>query len=684
MEYFKDTLCISYDDLVRNDALEGMLSDAVMSRSNYLKLCSNGTLKVIRPGKGKGCYALIEVSSLPDRFLHKVKIKYPQGMNVVLHKWFDDTYTIDTAAREYYSTEVYRANGSHIDTKVQRQYTINASVLNALIELSNNLSMRKRAMGNGGRMNWEEISEAVEYFRVKVGHTLPASRIQDVMKRYKEGGYGALVSRKYCNQSARKVSANIEQLIISLAVQPTNPYNNTIMELFNQFMHGEIDVVDTTTGELFSPEDFYKNGEPIQLSHNTIWNYVNNPKNRILIENQRQSWTMFNHSIRPYMHRKSPYFAFSKISLDDRDLPRKCHSGIRPKAYYAYDVASGCVIGYAYSLKKDADLFIGCLRNMFQLIDRNGWGVPAEAEVENHLVRQYEDDLMRAGTVFPFVRWCAPTNSQEKRAEHFNKAKKYGVEKNNHTGIGRWWMKLSANRIYDQKVFDEKNNTYKEKTYEYEELIADDMADIYEYNNQKHPNQVRYPGMTRWEVLCQNQNPTLKPYNKAVLYKMIGEVKTVSIHRNQSVHVDYRDFWLSSPELVSRLAPNTRKVQAYYLPDASGSFDTVYIYQGENYIGVCQYMPEYQEAKAEQTEDDKLIFTEQNKYVSRFNKMVKDGKPAKVEVIRKERKAAVEMALQATPVEIHIPKPEPIERENDIYINADWLASFAKKAMIDL
>lgn len=40
-----------------------------------------------------------------------------------------------------------------------------------------------------------------------------------------------------------------------------------------------------------------------------------------------------------------------------------------------------------------------------------------------------------------------------------------------------------------RKVYDEKNNTYKVKTYSYEELVADDIRAIETFNAQPHPNQ---------------------------------------------------------------------------------------------------------------------------------------------------------------------------------------------------
>jgi hypothetical protein len=197
------------------------------------------------------------------------------------------------------------------------------------------------------------------------------------------------------------------------------------------FVCGEIEVFDPETGEVYNPSQFTdKKGNPLVLSEATIANYLNNPKNKALRAKLHDSQWEFNNEYRPHHLRHSPFFAFSKVSLDDRDLPRKMHNGQRVKAYYAYDVASGCVVGYAYNRLKTADLFLDCVRNMFQTIERNGWYMPAQVEVEHHLVNNFADGLMKAGVVFPFVRWCNPGNSQEKRAEHGNRAKKYTVEKN--------------------------------------------------------------------------------------------------------------------------------------------------------------------------------------------------------------------------------------------------------------
>ena len=77
------------------------------------------------------------------------------------------------------------------------------------------------------------------------------------------------------------------------------------------------------------------------LSPATVANYLNNPKNKALRAKLHMSQWDFNNAYRPYHLRSIGEFSLSKVSLDDRDLPRPMKDGNRVKAYYAYDVVSG-------------------------------------------------------------------------------------------------------------------------------------------------------------------------------------------------------------------------------------------------------------------------------------------------------------------------------------------------------
>lgn len=675
MEYYGKILCISYNDLTYDDrpvmvngkadysrsrTLKGVhpstLSEEelapIMSIPNYKKLAAKEKINVVRSGRGLGGYVLVEIATMPLRFQERIKLKYGDMKEDVIRNWLGSHYHIDAKAREFY-TRFRFDNGDTLPPEHIQEYTVNASVIEAVMRAMEDATFMRKAM-KAGPVNWGELAGAISYYQAEFGHTLPVSsnRFKKRVDDFKANGYESLISRKFMNQNRRKVTYDIERLLLSIDAQPEQPFNTTVWEQYNLFVQGELELYDPETGEVLNPADFTdKDGNPLVLSPATVANYLNNPKNKALRGKLHMSQWDFNNAYRPYHLRSIGEYSLSKVSLDDRDLPRPMKDGNRVKAYYAYDVVSGAVVGYAYNRYKTTELFLDCMRNMFQTLDRNGMYIPAELEVEHHLVSDFADGLMQAGTVFPLIRWCNPGNSREKRAEHKNREKKYGVEKRTQVGIGRWYAKLEANRPKEEKVYDEKNNTYKVKTYSYEELVADDIRAIETFNAQPHPNQKRYPGMSRWDVLCAHQNPNLAPWDKAVLYRFIGQHTETTIRQNTYCTVMYNQYGLPSPEIIEKLEPRNYKVDAYYLPDADGTINEVYIYQNGRYIATCKPVARYNENTAEQTEYDKAAYTEQSKYVAQFDKMMKDGKIKRVGILAKEEaKLITEVQAEAVPL----------------------------------
>ncbi|MCD8080982.1 MAG: hypothetical protein LUF04_11435 [Bacteroides sp.] len=631
---------------------------SVISRSNYDKLVSRRQIVVARPGKGPGNYALIVLDSIPDRIRGKIIHLYPQSGRMKLEEWIRRNFTLDHRARNEYTMFRFE-DGSPLPSDKIKEYTINASVIQTVCRLMENTKTLRRAVP-GRRVHWEELAEVIAFLKKEYGHTLPEStlRFRRKISDFSRYGYSSLISRKFRNQNSRKVNSQIERLILSLDSLPQQPFNSTVFSLYNAFMRGELEVYDPQTGELYLPEQF-KNaaGEFSFLSEATVANYLNTPCNKILRAKLHSSSYEFNHQYRPHHHRISPDFAFSKISLDDRDLPRKMKDGRRVKAYYAYDVASGCVIGYAYSVYKNRELFLDCLRNMFRLIDRQNWNCPAEIEVEHHLVRELSDGLLKAGTVFPFVRWCNPTNSQEKRAEHFNRIKKYCVEKREQVGIGRWYARLEVNRPRVEKVFDAHNDTYKEAIYSYEQLVEEDIKAIESYNNQLHSNQKKYPGLTRWQILCQKQNPLLTPVDKAVLYSFIGEKRKTTIRRHMYCMVNGIRYVLPSASVIERLGPRDYQVEACFLPDEKGNISEIYLYQKGKFIALCQPMKLYNESEIEKNMSDRIAYREQAEYVAGFDRLVECKQIQKIAILPGEDTWETETVVCA-PTTSETPEPE--------------------------
>lgn len=624
MEYYGKTLCIAARELVES---------GVMSADCYKKLSARGRIEVVRSGKGKGRYALVAVDSLPTVYRTEVERLHPGGDGVRLEGWIASNYEVDQAAVAFFNDRT--KTGLDLPQAKVQEYVVNASVLNTCIRLYDRASAYKRLMGE--TYNWELMARTVEVLRAKYGHTLPAStlRFRKKVTEYRQYGYACLVSGKFGNQSARKVDVRTERLIVGIACLENQPWNTSVLEMYNMFVCGELEVYDVETGELFDPADFTdKNGEPKVLSESTITNYLNRPKNKLLIAQRHVSRTTFMHEQMPHMHRHSGEFSLSQITMDDVDLTRKLKdTKQRVHAYYAYDVVSQCVVGASYGRTKDQRLVVECFRQMFRLIEREGWGMPAGIEVENHLMSDYKDGFLQAGVAFPFVRFCAPQNSQEKYAEQMNGAKKRSIIHKNHAGIGRFYGKGKW-RTESKKISDANNDTWEDKDYfSYDELVADDRRDCEEWNNALHPNQKRYPGMTRWEVLLENINPSLHPLDKLTLARYIGERVETSIRRNSTVRVAYDDWWLSDTSVLERLQPNDYKVTAYYLPDENGKPTDVYLFQGEHYIDHVERVETYNRVMAEQTDEDAARFIEQRKKVAGFVRYISEEAAPRVGVL---------------------------------------------------
>lgn len=667
MEYYGNRLCISARELV---------DGGIMTIPNYKQLSARGRIDVVRSGKGLGRYALVAVDSLPSTYRERVDEVYPGGDAVRLSGWILSNYEMDQAAVAFFHDR--KKTGLDLSEDKKREYIINASVLNTCIKLYERARDSQRLFG--GKYNWEMMSTTIETLRNELGHTLPAStlRFRKKVNEYRQSGYGCLISGKFGNQCARKVDYKTERLILSIAVLPNKPFNTNVHEMYLSFVCGELDVFDIETGEVFNPDDFTdKHGDPKALSESTINNVLNKPKNKLLVEHALSGWTTFMHEQMPHVHRHSGEWSLSQITMDDVDLTRKLKdTKQRVHAYYAYDVVSQCVIGASYARKKDDGLVVDCFRDMFRLIEKHGWGMPAGIEVENHLMTQYKDGFLQAGVAFPFVHFCAPQNSQEKYAEPLNGAKKRSVIHKNHAGIGRFYGKGKW-RTESNKISDETNDLYEDKEYfSWEQLVAEDRADNNEWNNALHPNQKKYPGMTRWDVLVANINPTLKPYDKMMLSRYIGERVETSVRRNSTVRVAYEDWWLSDTNVLERLQPNDYKVTAYYLPDEDGKPTDVYIYQGDKFIDKVEKVETYNRVMAEQTADDVVKYIEQQKKIAKFGRYVRENAIGRVGIAR------TQPITEEEPVEnLELVQPQSEAVLQETYIE-DWQST--NRALEDL
>ncbi|MDD4395549.1 MAG: hypothetical protein PHQ33_06665, partial [Bacteroidales bacterium] len=362
--------------------------NGIMSRSAYEKNVVRRRIEVLHRS-APGCPAIVSYDSLPITVRRIVDDKLTaigelktiaetgtggkkQELSV-----FESRIQADPVALNFYST--YKIDDSRIlPPETITEYYNNAIVLNAMHDMLMLRKGQRNACGLTGNKRiglFTSVYNEVQLLdKEKYPHDLPRSerRLRDKYNKYINGGtidYASLIHPNFCNQNSRKVTEDIKWLILSLYCQKNNPYADWVCEQYLQFLGGAIDVVDSRTGVLFEVKDFCNdNGEPVTLSEATVWNVINAPDNKIIIDSIRMSFHKFGAMSRPHYHRLNAAYSLSKVSLDDRDLPRKLHDGNRVKAYYAYDVCSGVLLGASYSRKKNVDLFVDCIRDMFRTL----------------------------------------------------------------------------------------------------------------------------------------------------------------------------------------------------------------------------------------------------------------------------------------------------------------------------
>lgn len=605
-------ICLEYREFV----------PVIVPENTYNSLRRRGNIAV--HGRGKGDDILIEFETLPERYKRIVISQYGDVYKFAATAPLLRLLKTDIKAREFYATKLL-PDGRNIPLEHQGKYTRQAEWLNLVILALSD----KRTIKETLRISIEEFWNTVIalYTIDKIKNDLPRSkrRLLEKYYAYQRGGYAGLVEvGRFTQQNARKVDATIERLLLSLYCRPHKPYISEVCNDYQAFMGGALQVVDLETGEVFSPATYQVSGKNFVVNYRTVKYYINKPLNRAIVDKYRLSNLEYNNTHRPHMLREAPFYALSKITMDDTSSPFKQHNGVRPATYKVFDVASGALIAVVLHRKArpDVKLIRRLLAEMMALIVTNEWAMPYEVEVERALMTglkggedengNFVNDVLTAGAVFPFIRFCAPRNPQEKRAEGFINQLKHQFHKHREGFQARPFARLEANR---------RNEDKKEVTFSFEDICSFELEDAAAWNSCLHPDQDKYPGLTRWQVLSQVQNPNLMLPNVAQVIPYLGNKTNTSVKR---AFIEVQSNVYRLPNMANLEELQEQKVTAYWLPNKNKEIPSVYIYQGDTFICEAPQADRFQEAKAEQTEEDRKIMGKQKAYINAFDQIVRD------------------------------------------------------------
>lgn len=483
MEYYGNILCLTYSELTSGD-------EPVMSAANYKVLNARGGINVVRSGKGLGNVALIEYSSLPERFKAAVKAKYGDPEKNMSRN--NEPLVMDNAAFLYFDRRL--VGGHPLSDHLRDKYYLNASVLNRLLENVNNQKIGRNACGNRTKINWDGVFEECEMLRDRYGHTLPhKSRLRELVQKYQKEGYSCLISGKIGNSNTTKVAIGSVQGEWIIAQKRCRfPYKSTL-DILSEY-------------NSIAPEKGWKTISSAQ----TIDNFLNDPKVRHrwadVTEGElvlRQQIQYQHDTLMPAVRDMLWYGDGTKLNLYYKAYVNGKYKLATLNVYEVIDACSEVFLGYAVGSGEDFPMMYKAYRRAVEFAGHR----PYENVTDGQGGTRRDDAKCFFGNVASISRYAAPYHGNSKTIESiFGRFQKQILRKlYNYTG-GNITTTSAASKV--DLEFIEANlkalPTYEELVAMYEECRST-------WNNMPHPNQKQFAGMSRMQVYLGTVNDAYAP-----------------------------------------------------------------------------------------------------------------------------------------------------------------------------
>lgn len=231
--------------LVSDEDKKNPHSVAAFSYDSYKKKALRYPSFRLRAGKGKGNEALIRWVNLPDLQTELIK---QFGHPKTDHNPIEEFFSLDGRARVYY--EGYKqVDGSYLRPDQISQYTINASVLNALGALFKARLAERRLRNGSTRGAWQCCVSDCNAFNAVLKqkyegaqHTLPTNyrRLQEALREYDRMSYSYLLDGRRKNQAAAKVSSEQHLALLEQLLRKHNNFDNDQIASFYNIAAGQL------------------------------------------------------------------------------------------------------------------------------------------------------------------------------------------------------------------------------------------------------------------------------------------------------------------------------------------------------------------------------------------------------------------------------------------------------------
>ena len=489
MEYYGNIIAVSIEDLTRSDD-----GSPVMTRSTYDWNIRKKNFNVLRQGKGLGSYALIEYSSLPSRFRQRFEEKYGDPKTIMEKETV--TLPLDQNAQLFFY-EYVLPNGDHIPDIKQQEYTLNARVLNAVLEAYNTQCAMRRACNNNTPIIWSNIMSMIEELRVNYDHTLPKNeaRLRDKIREYKKEGYVCLVSKKFGNSNTLKITEAAGRYIIALRRSRYPVY--TTKEIFNEYNLAATKKGWKPLSSITSLTQYLERPEIKPQWYDAVYGELA----------AKQLFSRRNKTTMPSMRDSLWYGDGTKLNLFYKAFEK---GKTVMKTLYVYEVADAfCdkLLGYSVGTTENFDLQY----NAFRMAIETSGCRPYEIVFDNQGGQNSKISQNFFSKICRVARPTAPYNAQSKTIENiFGRFQQYVMSHD--------WRFTGANISSKKgwKINREFIEANKESLYTYDELLVAYKAARDEWNAMPH----HATGIARNEMYAASVNPEAMPVSRIDMMDM--------------------------------------------------------------------------------------------------------------------------------------------------------------------
>lgn len=448
---------------------DGGQGERIMSRKNYDALVMRKRLNILRPGKGLDSYALIEWTSIPERFKEKYIAKYGDPEQKIMEKEQELKY--DTEAEAYFADKAKDEIGFELKSEKIKEYSMNASVLNRLIERIQIQKLNRNKCGNSTPIAWDGIVAESERLRAQSGHTLPksAARLQDKIRQYRKEGYRCLISGKLCNMNTVKITDEAGERLIALKSSLTPRYtNHQIWEQFNK------EAVEKGWKQLKSPSSVTQFLERTDVK----WRWYD----AVYGEHAaKQKYSRQNVTVMPTRRDSLWYGDGTKLNLYYKAYTPSGYKLATLWVFEVIDAYSECLLGYDISTTEDFESMFRAYRRAIETAGH----LPVELAFDGQGGTRRGDAQEWMGRIAKYSHWVAPHNPQSKTIESiFGRFQSQVLYRHfNYTGgnITDKSEKSRPNLEFIQANID--------KLPTYEELCSMYAEARQEWNSMRHPKQ---------------------------------------------------------------------------------------------------------------------------------------------------------------------------------------------------